>query len=377
MQLVKSDSVYSINDSVDVYLNTEEGDKCRIVFYFINSRRRFSIISSQSVAVLLSKLNRTHTLKEILKSNEWESHSKEIIHLFEVLLDQKILEEYKNQSLSSHDFELSERYDRQISYLNELNVNDGLTLQKSLEKADITIFGCGAIGGTIALELAMMGIGNITLVDDGRIERKHKARLFFYNENDIGKLKAEILIKRVKQINSLCKVDAATDFISPESNIDSYLNGKSLVINTADEPNIGFTSIKIGRQCWNFNIPLYIAGGFAAHLMSSGEFVIPGTTPCIDCYFRFFSQALQDWRPIYSPINTDMEEINGQYTQYNGGLAQMSLFAASIAVIHICRYLTGYYEVNSYVPIRREYLMDLQSTSIQLDTVKRCDICRL
>ena len=75
-----------------------------------------------------------------------------------------------------------------------------------------------------------------------------------------------------------------------------------LIVNTADEPYVGATSIKLSRYCVENDIPLLVAGGFDAHLASLSEMIIPGQTPCSDCYAMHFDEVLRGWKPISHPI---------------------------------------------------------------------------
>lgn len=67
--------------------------------------------------------------------------------------------------------------------------------QKSMEalsKASVFIFGCGAIGSNLAVNLARCGVGELTLIDFDRVE-EHNIGTQAYSYEDIGSLKAEAL----------------------------------------------------------------------------------------------------------------------------------------------------------------------------------------
>ncbi|HFK3157187.1 TPA: ThiF family adenylyltransferase, partial [Citrobacter sedlakii] len=109
-----------------------------------------------------------------------------------------------------------------------------------------------------------------------------------------------------------------------------------LIINTCDEPYIGHTSLKLGRYAQARAIPLYVSGGFDAHLMSSGELIFPPHTPCIDCAQNTFSKALKGWKPVYSIVNNPQLDLSKSvYDNYipggPGGLAMMNGFSANLS----------------------------------------------
>ncbi len=90
--------------------------------------------------------------------------------------------------------------------------------------------------------------------------------------------------------------------------------------------------LKFLRCCSRFNKPHYIAGGFDAHLASTGELIIPYITPCVQCHTSYFKETLKDWKPHKHSVHTTEEARLG-------GLASMSLFLASFASLEIIKYL--------------------------------------
>lgn len=82
--------------------------------------------------------------------------------------------------------------------------------------------------------------------------------------------------------------------LTTETALNSLISDTDLVINTADEPYIGYSSVLLSRYCVPRRIPLLVAGGFNAHLGSLGELIIPGVTPCADCYADYFQETLKD-----------------------------------------------------------------------------------
>jgi molybdopterin/thiamine biosynthesis adenylyltransferase len=73
--------------------------------------------------------------------------------------------------------------------------------QNILKNAKILVVGCGALGNEIVKNLAMLGIGNIFVVDIDKVEKSNLTRSVLFREKDEGKYKAEIISKRAKEIN--------------------------------------------------------------------------------------------------------------------------------------------------------------------------------
>ncbi|HLT24169.1 MAG TPA: ThiF family adenylyltransferase [Ignavibacteria bacterium] len=70
-----------------------------------------------------------------------------------------------------------------------------------LSKAHIMVVGCGALGNEIIKNLAMLGVGNIYVVDMDRVEKSNLTRSVLFRKEDEGKGKAETAAKRAKEIN--------------------------------------------------------------------------------------------------------------------------------------------------------------------------------
>lgn len=73
--------------------------------------------------------------------------------------------------------------------------------QSILKNAKILVVGCGALGNEIVKNLAMLGVGNIFVVDMDKVEKSNLTRSVLFREEDEGKYKAEVIAKRAKEIN--------------------------------------------------------------------------------------------------------------------------------------------------------------------------------
>ena len=94
------------------------------------------------------------------------------------------------------------RYSRQ-----EIFEKIGKQGQEKIRNTSIAIVGLGALGTVTAEQLARTGIGKLILIDRDFIEESNLQRQTLYNEEDIGKFKAEITAKKLEKINSDVKID--------------------------------------------------------------------------------------------------------------------------------------------------------------------------
>lgn len=150
--------------------------------------------------------------------------------------------------------------------------------QEKLKLANVLIVGCGGIGCTTAELLARAGVGQITLIDADTIEISNLQRQIAYVEEHIGFYKAEILARRLKQINPYIRVEFQTLKLD-ESNATALISHQDLVLDGCDN----FTTRYLVNQiCKQFNVPLISASaiGFQGQL-----FMVEGDSACYECLF--------------------------------------------------------------------------------------------
>ncbi len=277
-------------------------------------------------------LDGKRNLKEILLELGME-YNTNLENFMRYLLEKKIIFiENENNIEDSNEFR---RFDRQLIFFDEYFSQDKILNQKKLSESTFLIFGTGAIGSGFAINLAMMGVKKFVFIDKGILKESDISRHYYYSSESIGDFKVDVLSKYLKKINSDISCKVYKDILIYDSDLDKYFNNPiDFVINTLDEPYIGFTSMKIGRKCYIDNLPLYIGGGFDAHLMSTGELIIPNKTPCVDCYVNHYSNKLKGWTPKYNILHED----DSNHFFEVGGLASMSLFSVSYGLIRILNY---------------------------------------
>ena len=358
--------IYKIKDSVDLFLS----DNKYITAYYMNTRQRKRFKVNEAFVHLLENIDGERTirgLKEVM-SREYDIVGDDVENVIQMLLDNRIITEVNNSIVL--DEVDTERYTRQINYFSEFLGSEeaGLKAQKKVNDTHIMIFGCGAVGGDIALELVMAGVRKITLFDYDKVEKSDVSRHMFYSCEALGTPKTEALKRKLEQIDEKVVVNTINQSLRPEDDLEYAITAADFVVNTLDEPYIGYTSSKISRVCIKHSIPHFIAGGFDAHLASTGELIVPYVTPCVECYATHFKETLKDWKPRKHPVKMRYTEI--------GGLASMSLFSASFAAVEIIKYIAGLVEMKENFKVRGELLFnDLSLTFLDVKKNPECPIC--
>lgn len=364
---MSNDTLYKIKDSVDLFLSNEK----YLMVYYMNSRQRKSFRINEEVIHLIECLDGRNTVGDLLRIMQemWNVSSKYTLQVLDLLKKNRIITEVVQEQSTLFD-EYAHRYDRQINYFSEFlgSEMEGICAQRKLIDSKVLILGCGAIGGNIALQLAMAGVEHFVLFDHDAVETSDAARHMFYQENLLGYKKVDALKKEILKINSTAQVGVVCEVMNPQSEMEELISKMDFVVNTMDEPYIGYTSAKISRICIKHNIAHFIGGGFDAHLASTGEIIIPYITPCVECYAGHFKESLKGWKPRKHPVKERYTEI--------GGLASMSLFSSSYACIEIIKYLAGIVSMQDSYKVRGEFLFnDMSLTYLNVEKNPDCPVC--
>ena len=96
---------------------------------------------------------------------------------------------------------------------------------KKLQNKSVLILGCGGVGGYTCEALARSGIGTLLLVDFDKVDESNINRQIIALDSTVGKIKVDVLEKRIKDINDKCKVIKVKEFITPD-NIDMLFEYK-------------------------------------------------------------------------------------------------------------------------------------------------------
>lgn len=94
------------------------------------------------------------------------------------------------------------------SFFNRQVLAFGDKAQKSFQKLHIGIVGAGGTGSCVAEQAARLGIGQISIFDDDKLEKSNISRVFGSTINDTEKNKARIAAKHIRKIGLNTKAKA-------------------------------------------------------------------------------------------------------------------------------------------------------------------------
>jgi molybdopterin/thiamine biosynthesis adenylyltransferase len=70
------------------------------------------------------------------------------------------------------------------------------------------VAGVGAIGNEVVKQLALLGVGRVTVLDRDRVERSNLTRSVLFRESDLGRAKAEVVAARAAELDPSLRIEA-------------------------------------------------------------------------------------------------------------------------------------------------------------------------
>ena len=86
-----------------------------------------------------------------------------------------------------------------------------------LKNAKIAVFGVGGVGGYAVEALARSGVGTLHLYDDDTVSESNLNRQLAALHSTLGQPKAEVMARRVRDINPGCQAEAFRMFYLPQN----------------------------------------------------------------------------------------------------------------------------------------------------------------
>jgi molybdopterin-synthase adenylyltransferase len=254
---------------------------------------------------LLDALDGEHTLEQ-LQEKFGEEDVGDLISQLEEL---EIVEDAADDDLLPAT-ELA-RFDRQLRYFSDVGTG-GLTpseCQRRLREAKVAVLGVGGLGGSAAIWLASIGVGEMWLIDGDRVEASNLNRQILFAEAEIGLLKVEAATARLRAFNSAMRVTSTARRLESQADIAEFIDGADVVIDAADWPAHDIERW-CNSACFEAGIP-YITMSHFPPIARVGPLYVPGKTGCFACQetayrreYPLFDVAVEQRRAKASPAAT-------------------------------------------------------------------------
>ena len=103
------------------------------------------------------------------------------------------------------------------NYTDRLEILYGAEAVRKLKASKVAVVGVGGVGGYAAEAVARAFVGEILLIDADVVQPSNVNRQIIAFPSVVGQSKAELMKKRVEEINPECKVTAKSLFVTEEN----------------------------------------------------------------------------------------------------------------------------------------------------------------
>jgi adenylyltransferase/sulfurtransferase len=183
--------------------------------------------------------------------------------------------------------------------------------------ANILVVGAGAIGNEVLKNLALLGVGNIYILDRDSIEISNLSRSILYRAEDAGQHKAPTAARALREINPNVAPRWKVGDLSFDLGL-GVLRRMDVVIGCLDNIEARF---KINRDCRKVGRP-WIDAGIGA-LNGYVQAFSANKGPCYECSF---SPADYEELPLARPCNTVAKRMESE-----GKIPTMPTIASIVA----------------------------------------------
>jgi len=150
--------------------------------------------------------------------------------------------------------------------------------QQALLSSSAVIVGAGGLGGPAGLYLAAAGVGQITLIDDDKIEASNLQRQVQFVHTDIGMPKARVMADTLDELNPDIKVKFENVRLDAD-NARELLSKHDIIIDGTDSFETRFVINRVSRE---LGIPL-VSGAIGRFDGQVALYNSGNEQPCYQC----------------------------------------------------------------------------------------------
>lgn len=169
--------------------------------------------------------------------------------------------------------------------------------QDRLSDASVLVVGAGALGNELAKNLALVGIGSITVIDLDTVERSNLSRGVFFTEGDEGGYKADVVATGVQRLNPELDVTGIVGNVTAQGL--GWVQGFDLVLGGLDNRE---ARVWVNQACRKLAIP-WIDGAIEGLRGVVRTFLPDG--PCYECTLSETDRQILSHRKSCALLNDD------------------------------------------------------------------------
>lgn len=149
--------------------------------------------------------------------------------------------------------------------------------QDKLRAARVLVVGAGALGNEVLKNLALVGIGQLQIVDCDLVEFSNLTRSVLYRRTDCGTAKAVAAAQALRDLNPDLSIDVIVGNVITEVGLGHFRDA-DVVIGCLDNRE---ARLWLNRCCWKVGRP-WIDGGIQ-EISGVTQVFVPADGPCYEC----------------------------------------------------------------------------------------------
>jgi len=252
--------------------------------------------------------------------------------------------------------------DRQLDFLGEIFPAEGKYVkQLQLKNSRIAILGLGTIAQYVILALTSSGVGNFKCIDFDSVEKRNIGRQPILRASDVGKYKADVVNKFLKESRDDIKIETKNIMIESVVDVKNIIKDCDIVLHCCDYPRF-LIHRWINEACLELNKPnLLVYSGRV------GPFSLPYKTSCYGCMESFLKKNVKAYEELTEEIT---KEGLGRYPE----LAVVGSITGSLAAKEVVSYILGL-EVETFDGFFDISPFNIKITRHSLPRQKDCYAC--
>ncbi len=149
--------------------------------------------------------------------------------------------------------------------------------QEKITTAKVLIVGAGALGNEVLKNLALVGIGEITVVDFDTVQHTNLSRSVLFRSGDAGQPKSAVAARMARELNPDCQVHPVQGDILTDVGLGT-IGDQDVVVSCVDNRE---ARLWINRMCWKVGTP-WVDGGIQ-EINGVAKVFTPPDGPCYEC----------------------------------------------------------------------------------------------
>jgi len=227
-------------------------------------------------------------------------------------------------------------------------------MRPSLIEAKATILGVGGTGSAVATGLVAYGISHLHVVDFDHVEESNLTRQLLFTEKDIGTLKCDAAVSRLRAINPELKVTGENRKICGPGEIVALMGGCDVFVLCADVP-VKKVPYWANTAALQTKTPWFMAV-YEGPTIAVASFH-PGVTGCWACLRREQDSAefVAEGRPLFAWPPTAVISASANVAGQLCALEMTRYLTTSLTQVlgRVYRYNLAHWENNYFIDVPR------------------------